>query len=81
MFSIARKHKLITENPVSGLSNLYRQAPIRHEDIEPLTPEETPLFLAAAKMPMPSETKKVKVSRNGKVELVSIPGKRDWSLG
>lgn len=80
LFTHAMKHKLITENPASGLGNLYSQAPIRHEKIEPLIPEEIPLFLEAAKASMPSETKKVKVIRNGNVELQSIPGKRDWSL-
>jgi integrase len=80
VFSFAKKHKLVSENPVSGLGELYTQAPIRHEKIEPLTPEEVPPFLEAARAPMPSETKKVKVTRNGKVELVTVTGKRDWSL-
>jgi integrase len=76
----AIKHKLIRENPATGLGALYSQAPTRHEKIEPLTPEEVPLFLAAARAPMPSETRKAKLSRNGRVELASIPGRRDWSL-
>ena len=29
---------------------------------------------------MPSETRKVSVTRNGKAELVTITGRRDWSL-
>jgi integrase len=80
LFTHAMKHKLITENPASRLGDLYSQAPTRHEKIEPLTPEEVPSFLAAARAPMSSETRKVKVIRNGAVEFQSIPGKRDWSL-
>ncbi|MEJ2110692.1 MAG: tyrosine-type recombinase/integrase, partial [Acidobacteriota bacterium] len=80
LFTHAMKHKLIKENPASRLGDLYSQAPTRHEKIEPLTPEEVPLFLAVAKEPMPSETKKVKVTKNGKVELRIVKGERDWSL-
>jgi len=36
---------IITNNPVKGLSKLYRQAPVRHGEIEPLTEEESLLFL------------------------------------
>ncbi len=36
---------IITNNPVRGLSKLYRQAPVRHAEIEPLTEEESLLFL------------------------------------
>ena len=39
---------LIKENPVSGAGKLYRQAPVRHEDIEPLSEEESLLLLQAA---------------------------------
>ena len=46
-FNHARKRKHITENPASGLSQLYSQAPAKHDVIEPLTHEEVPLFLAA----------------------------------
>lgn len=80
VFTHAMKHKLITENPASRLGDLYSQAPVRHEKIEPLTPEEVPLFLAAARAPMPSETRKVKVTRNGNAALETVAGKRDWSL-
>jgi integrase len=80
VFTHAMKHKLITENPASRLGDLYSQAPIRHEKIEPLTPEEVPSFLAAARAPMTSETRKVRVIRNGAIEFQSVPGKRDWSL-
>jgi len=36
---------IITNNPVRGLSKLYRQAPVRHAEIEPLTEDESILFL------------------------------------
>ncbi len=36
---------IITNNPVKGLSKLYRQAPVRHAEIEPLTDQESLLFL------------------------------------
>jgi len=36
---------IIKNNPVKGLSKLYRQAPVRHGEIEPLTEEESLLFL------------------------------------
>ena len=36
---------IIMNNPVRGLSKLYRQAPVRHAEIEPLTEEESLLFL------------------------------------
>ncbi len=39
---------IITNNPVRGLSKLYRQAPVRHAEIEPLTEEESLLFLQTA---------------------------------
>jgi len=39
---------LIKENPVSGVGKLCRQAPVRHEDIEPLSEEESLLLLQAA---------------------------------
>lgn len=80
VFSYARKHKLISENPVSSLGEFYAQAPTRHEKIEPLTPEEIPAFLEAARVQMPSETKKVKVLRDGRPALETVTGKRDWSL-
>src|ERR1051326_3491153 len=46
-FNHARKRKLVTDNPATGLSQLYSQAPTKHEKIEPLTHEEVPLFLAS----------------------------------
>jgi len=36
---------IIKNNPVRGLGKFYRQAPVRHADIEPLTEEESLLFL------------------------------------
>jgi len=36
---------IIANNPVRGLSKLYRQAPVRHGEVEPLTEEESLLFL------------------------------------
>lgn len=45
LYSRAIKHGLVVNNPVSRLGDLYRQAPIRHEKIEPLTEEEVPVFL------------------------------------
>jgi len=36
---------IIKNNPVKGLGKFYRQAPVRHADIEPLSEEESLLFL------------------------------------
>ena len=36
---------IIKSNPVRGLGEFYRQAPVRHAEIEPLTEEESQLFL------------------------------------
>ncbi len=36
---------IIENNPVRGLGKFYRQAPVRHGEIEPLTEEESLLFL------------------------------------
>lgn len=36
---------IIKNNPVKGLGKFYRQAPVRHAEIEPLTEEESLLFL------------------------------------
>jgi integrase len=47
MYSRARKHKLVDENPASGHRELYQQAPIRHDEIEPLSHDEVPIFLQA----------------------------------
>ena len=44
----AIEKKLIKENPVSKVGKLYSQAPVRHEEIEPLNVEESIVFLKAA---------------------------------
>src|SRR5262245_8349511 len=49
LFNHAKKRKLISDNPASGLSQLYSQAKAKHEVIEPLTKKEVPPFLDAAK--------------------------------
>jgi len=45
LFNDAIEKGIINNNPVKGLSKLYRQAPVRHAEIEPLTDEESLLFL------------------------------------
>ena len=42
LFNHARKRKIISENPATGLTQLYSQAKAKHEDIEPLKREEVP---------------------------------------
>jgi integrase len=49
LFNHAKKRKLVTDNPASGLTQLYSQAKAKHEVIEPLTKKEVPLFLKAVK--------------------------------
>jgi integrase len=49
MFNHARKHRIVTENPASGVSDLYRQAKTVHEEIQPMNANEVSVFLAAAK--------------------------------
>lgn len=44
----AIEKKIITENPASGVGKLYRHAPVIHGEIEPLTEEESVLFLKSA---------------------------------
>ena len=48
LFNRARAAGIIQDNPATGLSEFYKQAPTRHEEIEPLTREEVPLFLQSA---------------------------------
>ncbi len=48
LMTTAIEKGIIMSNPVRGLSKLYRQAPVRHADIEPLTEEESLLFLKTA---------------------------------
>ena len=44
----ARKRKVISDNPASGVSQLYSQAK-QKKKIEPLTKQEVPLFLGAVR--------------------------------
>ena len=44
----AMEDELITKNVATKCSKFYAQAPVRHEEIQPLNPEEVGLFLQAA---------------------------------
>ncbi len=48
LMSNAIEKGIIANNPVRGLSKFYRQAPVRHAEIEPLTEGESLLFLQTA---------------------------------
>ncbi|MCZ6876694.1 MAG: tyrosine-type recombinase/integrase [Acidobacteria bacterium] len=48
LFNNAIEKKIIRENPVSSVGKFYRQAPVRHAKIEPLTEDESLLFLRTA---------------------------------
>lgn len=48
MLNFAIKDGIITKNVAAMVSDLYKEAPTRHEDIEPLTAEEVPVFLTSA---------------------------------
>ena len=54
MINHAIKHKIVSENPAAGLSELYRQAPTRNEEINPLTAEEVPVFLNSSREHAPN---------------------------
>ena len=43
----AMEDELITKNVATKCSKFYAQAPVRHEEIQPLNPEEVGLFLQA----------------------------------
>jgi len=45
IYSQAIDDKLVTHNPTKKLGKFYRQAPVRHEEITPLTEDESLLFL------------------------------------
>jgi integrase len=45
LYSQAIDDKLVTDNVSKGMSKFYRKAPVRDEDVEPLTEEESLLFL------------------------------------
>ena len=53
MYARARKHKLVESNPATGHRDLYKQAPVRHEEIESLSHEEVPIFLQAVRARCP----------------------------
>ena len=44
VYTQAEEAKLVSENPAKNLGKFYRLAPIRHEEIQPLTEEESLLF-------------------------------------
>jgi len=50
----ARVDGLITINPAGRLGKLYKQAPVLHEEIQPLMAEEVRLFLSAAQQTTPT---------------------------
>ena len=45
IYNQAIEDKIVSENPTKRLGTFYRQAPVRHEEITPLTEEESLLFL------------------------------------
>jgi len=45
VYNQAVEDKIVSENPAKRLGTFYRQAPVRHEEITPLTEEESLLFL------------------------------------
>jgi len=45
IYNQAIEDKVVSENPAKRLGTFYRQAPIKHEEITPLTEEESLLFL------------------------------------
>ena len=49
VYSQAIDDKIVVENPTKGLGKFYRQAKRKHEEISPLTEEESLLFLARSK--------------------------------
>ena len=53
LFNYARKRKVVSENPASGLGQLYSQAPVRHERIDPLNPREVTVFLRKSRKHSP----------------------------
>jgi len=49
LFSHAVEEEVLQANPMLRLPRLFKQAPVRHEEIDPLTFEEVPIFLQAAR--------------------------------
>lgn len=53
MLNSAIEDGIIAENPARRLSKFYKQAPVVHEEIEPLRDVEVPLFLKAVRKHFP----------------------------
>ena len=49
----AKEDGLIMVNPAERLGKLYKQAPVVHDQIQPLTHEEVPIFLTTARAHFP----------------------------
>ncbi|MFB3901923.1 MAG: tyrosine-type recombinase/integrase [Acidobacteriota bacterium] len=49
MFGHALEHEVISRNPVVKTTKMYANAPTKHQEIEPLTKTEVPLFLKVSK--------------------------------
>lgn len=49
----AKENGIIVANPAGRMGRLYKQAPIFHEEIQPLTHQEVPIFLEAARVHFP----------------------------
>jgi len=47
LYEHAIQHKVVRENPTRNLTKLYKQAPVKHDEIQPLTAEEVGIFLKA----------------------------------
>ncbi len=45
LYTQAVDDKVVSENPTKSLGKFYRQAPVKHEDVDPLNEEEALLFL------------------------------------
>jgi len=49
----AKEDGIIATNPSGRMGRLYKQAPVMHEEIQPLTHTEVPVFLEAARLYYP----------------------------
>jgi len=47
VFNSAIEDGIVSENPAKRLTKFYKQAPVVHEEIQPLTRDEVPLFLGS----------------------------------
>jgi len=45
LYNQATDDHVVSENPTKGLGKFYRQAKVKHEEISPLTEEESLFFL------------------------------------